>query len=106
MLLKIIKSCFVVIIILFASCGSKSSKEGKGNWSQKERVQYMRDCIQSARKSMTERGMQPDSTIITTLCKCSGEIIEERYDYKEASGIKEAEIKAIMQQAVENCLNK
>lgn len=104
--MKIIKPCLIVVIILFTACGSKNNKQGKANWSQKERVEYMRDCIRSARNSMTERGMQPDSTIITTLCKCSGEIIEERYDYKEASGIKQEEIKAIMQQAVEKCLNK
>ncbi len=106
MLLKIFRPCFLVLVILFVSCGSKNNKQGKGNWSQKDRVEYMRDCIRSARSSMTERGMQPDSTIITTLCKCSGEIIEERYDYKEASSIKKEEIKAIMQQAVEKCLNK
>lgn len=103
MVVKIVKSCFFPVLIMITSCGSK---QGKDNWSQKEKVQYMRDCIQSARNSMTERGMQPDSTIITTLCKCAGEIIEERYDYKEASGIKHEEINDIMQQAVEKCLNK
>lgn len=104
MLLKTIKCCIVLMVILLVACGSKNNKQGKANWSQKERVEYMRDCITSARKTMTERGVQPDSSLITTLCRCSGEIIEERYNYKEASRMQQDEVKAIMQEAVKKCI--
>lgn len=92
------------MVILLVACGSKNNKQGKTNWSQKERVEYMRDCITSARKTMTERGVQPDSSLITTLCRCSGEIIEERYNYKEASHMQQDEVKVIMQEAVKKCI--
>lgn len=95
---------FVTVSVLVLAFSCKSST--KGSWSQKERTEYMRDCIVSAKKGYQDRGLQPDSTIITTLCKCSGEMIEERYDYKEASKIGAEEVKTIMQQAVEKCLKK
>ncbi len=98
---------FATVVLLF-SCGQSDSKEKseKGNWSQKDRAEYMRDCISSARKSFEARGTQADSAIVTTLCKCSGEIIEERYAYNESSKIQEAEVMSIMQQAAEKCLKK
>jgi hypothetical protein len=105
--MKIIRLLPVALIVLFVSCGGKTNNNSeKGKWSQKERTEYMRDCISSAKKSYEDRGAQPDSAIITTLCKCSGEIIEERYAYDETSRIDKAEIKTIMQQAVEKCLKK
>ncbi|GEM_PF-3581447 len=98
---------FAAVVLLF-SCGQSDSKEKseKGKWSQKDRTEYLRDCISSAKKSFEERGMQADSTIVTTLCKCSGEMIEERYAYNESSKIQKEEIMSIMQEAAEKCLKK
>lgn len=92
--------------LMLASCGAGKAKGTKGHWTQDERKEFMSSCISSAKKSYEQRGQQGDSVIITTLCKCSGEIIEERYGPDESAKIKPEEVNEIMMEAAKKCLVK
>lgn len=93
-------------IVLWSACGTKEKKSAKGSWAQDERKEFMRNCISSAKRTYEERGQQPDSAVITCMCKFSGSMIEEKYAYKEADKAAPDEIKVIMEGAAKKCLAK
>ncbi len=95
-----------VCLVLLNACGTRDKKSEKGNWAQSERKEFMRNCISSAKKTYEERGQQPDSAVITCMCKFSGEMIEEQYAYKDADKIAPDGIKVIMEGAAKKCLVK
>lgn len=99
--------CSIPVLLIY-SCGENTNqqKAKAAGWTQEERQEYMRNCASSAAKSYQDRGLQPDSATIFTLCKCSGEIIEKKYAYNDASNVKPEEIKAIMTEAAQKCLTK
>lgn len=92
--------------ILLNACGTKDKKSEKDRWMQSERKEFMHNCISSAKRTYEERGQQPDSAIITCMCKSSGEIIEEKYAYEEAGKLSSAEVKKMMEIAAQKCLGK
>lgn len=94
------------LTILSACNTGDNKKSAKGNWTQENRKDFMSNCVSSAKKSYESRGQQPDSTIVITMCKCSGEIIEEKYAYADADKIAPDEIKGIMEEAAKKCLTK
>lgn len=96
----------VAALTTLASCGDGSSASKKGEWKQSEREEFMKDCVSSAMKSYEQRGQQGDPEIIKNICKCSGEILEKKYSYKESSKIAPEEIKSVMAEAVKNCGTK
>ena len=92
--------------ILLNACGVKDKKSEKGSWTQSERKEFMRNCISSAKRTYEQRGQQPDSAVITCMCKFSGSKIEEQYSYQDADKIAPGEIKVIMEGAAKKCLVK
>jgi len=96
---------FSIGLCSITSCGTAGKEKGvKGKWLQTERVEFMKNCTGSAKESFEKRGMAADTAMITTLCRCAGEIIEEKYGPQESVNLPAAESKAIMQQAAEKCL--
>ncbi len=93
-------------LILLNACGTREEKSKKNNWTHKEKKEFMRNCISSAKKTYEERGQQPDSVVITCMCQFSGSMIEEKYSYQDADKVAPGEIKVIMEGAAKECLVK
>ncbi|MGN7784956.1 hypothetical protein ACTJIJ_10525 [Niabella sp. 22666] len=106
--MKKVSLLIMTSVVLLNSCGSGGDKKSgeKGKWAQDERKEFMSSCISSARKTYEQRGMQPDSAVITCMCQFSGKIIEEKYAYADANKVSSDEVKEIMESAAKSCLPK
>lgn len=103
-MMKKVSFLLISSVVLLSACGSGADKKGEKGWTQGERKEFMRNCIVSAKKTYEERGQQPDSAVITCMCKESGEIIEKKSTYKDADKVSSDEVKEIMASAAQKCL--
>lgn len=103
----------IAALITMASCNGAPSASSKSStsardkaWTQKQRKEYMAGCLSSAKSSYENRGQVPDEAMITRICQCTGQEIEAKYGYEEASDIPAEEMRNYVMEATQKCASE